>query len=64
MRPPRRLAWGGGVSALGYFLGNVSFVKAHIELMILLIVFVSILPGIISVGRALLDRRRRAPEQT
>jgi membrane-associated protein len=53
------IAWGAGVTLLGYFLGNVSFVKNHLELMILLIVFLSILPGVISVGRALLDRRRR-----
>ena len=52
------IAWGAGVTLLGYFLGNVPFVKDHLELMILLIVFLSILPGVISVGRALLERRR------
>jgi membrane-associated protein len=52
------IAWGAGVTLLGYFLGNVPFVKNHIELMILLIVFLSILPGIISAGRGLLGRRR------
>jgi membrane-associated protein len=51
-------AWGAGVTLLGYFLGNIGFVKNHIELMILLVVLVSILPGIISVGRGLLVRRR------
>jgi len=49
--------WGAGVTLLGYFLGNVSFVKAHLELMILLIVFLSVLPGLITVGRNLLKRR-------
>jgi membrane-associated protein len=53
-------AWGTGVTVLGYFLGNVPFVKNHIELMILLVVFLSILPGIISVGRGLWERRRQA----
>jgi membrane-associated protein len=49
--------WGVGVTLLGYFLGNVPFVKNHIELMILLIVFLSILPGLTAVGRNLLRRR-------
>ena len=49
--------WGAGVTLLGYFLGNVPFVKNHIELMILLIVFLSILPGLTAVCRNLLRRR-------
>jgi membrane-associated protein len=55
-------AWGAGVTVLGYFLGSVPFVKNHIELMLLLIVFLSILPMIISVGRGLLQRRRAGKE--
>jgi len=50
--------WGAGVTLLGYFLGNVPFVKNNLELMILLIVFLSILPGLTAVGRNLLNRRR------
>jgi membrane-associated protein len=57
------VAWGAGVTLLGYFLGNIDFVKKNLELMILLIVFLSILPGIISVGRGLLARRRRVREE-
>jgi membrane-associated protein len=57
------VAWGAGVTLLGYFLGNIDFVKKHLELMILLIVFLSILPGIISVGRGLLQRRRKLAEK-
>jgi len=49
--------WGAGITLLGYFLGNVPFVKAHLELMILLIVFLSVLPALITVGRNLLKRR-------
>ena len=53
------VAWGGGLTLLGYFLGSrVPFVNEHLEVVILLIVFLSILPGVISVGRALLERRR------
>jgi membrane-associated protein len=55
--------WGAGVTLLGYFLGNVPFVKAHLELMILLIVFLSILPGLTAVGRNLLARRRALPDE-
>jgi membrane-associated protein len=56
--------WGAGVTLLGYFLGNVPFVKAHLELMILLIVFLSVLPGLITVGRNLLKRRGALPEES
>jgi len=56
------IAWGGGVTVLGYFLGSVPFVKEHVELMILLIVFLSVLPAVISVGRGVMARRREAHE--
>lgn len=55
------ILWGGGITVLGYFLGNVEFIKNHIEAIFLLIVFVSILPGIISVGKKLLNRGTEAP---
>ncbi len=48
--------WGGGVTVLGYFLGNVAFVRDHVEAIFLLIVFVSILPGIIAVAKKMLSR--------
>ncbi len=54
------IAWGAGVTLLGYFLGNVPFVKNNLELMILLIVFLSILPGLITVARNVIARRRAA----
>ena len=54
--------WGAGVTLLGYFLGNVPFVKAHLELMILLIVVLSVLPGLIALGRNVLRRRGVLPE--
>ena len=52
------ISWGAGVTLLGYFLGNVPFVKNNLELMILLIVFLSILPGLITVARNVIARRR------
>ena len=45
------IAWGAGITLLGYFLGNVPFVKNNLELMILLIVFLSILPGLVTIAR-------------
>ncbi|WP_082876560.1 DedA family protein [Nocardia pseudobrasiliensis] len=47
------ILWGGGVTVLGYFLGNVGFIRDHVEAIFLLIVFVSILPGIISIAKKL-----------
>jgi len=38
------LLWGAGVTYLGYLLGNVPFVKEHIELILIGVVFVSVLP--------------------
>jgi membrane-associated protein len=51
------ILWGAGMTLLGYFLGNVPFVKENLEVMILLIVFLSIMPGLLAVGRNLLGRR-------
>lgn len=54
--------WGGGVTVLGYFLGNVAFIRDHIEAIFLLIVFISILPGISAIARKLLNRDAPAAE--
>ncbi|MET8043310.1 VTT domain-containing protein [Micromonospora sp. NPDC005215] len=52
--------WGCGVTVLGYFLGQVTFVKNNIELILIGIVVVSVLPiGV----ELLLGRRRRAQVQ-
>ena len=48
--------WGSGVTILGYFLGQVAFVKANIELILIGIVVVSVIP----IGIELLRGRRRA----
>jgi membrane-associated protein len=52
--------WGGGVTVVGYFLGNVAFIRGHVEAIFLLIVLVSILPGIITVAKRLLNRNGAA----
>lgn len=41
-------AWVAGLCILGFYLGAVPFVREHLEAMILFIIFLSILPGIIS----------------
>jgi membrane-associated protein len=54
------ISWGGGVTLLGYFLGNVPFVKGHLELVIVGIALLSLLPAIISALRAFFERRRQS----
>ncbi|MDQ1624595.1 MAG: rane-associated protein [Actinomycetota bacterium] len=48
--------WGTGVTLLGYAMGNVAFVRNHIELILLGIVALSVLPIAVE-----LLRKRRAP---
>jgi membrane-associated protein len=52
------IAWGAGATLLGYFLGNNNFVHHNLEKIILAILFVSMLPAFISVGRVYRNRRR------
>jgi membrane-associated protein len=49
-------AWGCGVTILGYFLGQVAFVRSNIEFILIGIVLVSVIP----IGLQLLRTRRRA----
>jgi membrane-associated protein len=51
------IAWGGGATLAGYFLGTVPFVHQNLEKIILAILFVSLLPALISAGRVYLARR-------
>ncbi|GAB3053385.1 DedA family protein [Micromonospora schwarzwaldensis] len=48
--------WGTGVTVLGYFLGQISFVKSNIEFILIAIVLVSVLP----IGIQFLRSRRRS----
>jgi membrane-associated protein len=56
------IAWGAGATLLGYFLGNNAFVHENLEKIILAILFVSLLPALISAGRIYLNRRRTAAQ--
>lgn len=56
------LLWGSGVTILGYYLGQVEFVKNNVEIMLIAIVLVSLIPIVVEL--ALAHRRRgRAPAE-
>ncbi|WP_434742359.1 DedA family protein [Micromonospora sp. SH-82] len=52
--------WGTGVTVLGFFLGQIPFVKANIEAILIAIVLVSVLPIAFELLRARLATHRRA----
>lgn len=52
------LGWGVGLTLVGYHLGTVPLVHAHLELIVLAIAVLSALPVLLSVTRAVLLRRR------
>ncbi|SDN22613.1 DedA family protein [Allokutzneria albata] len=61
------IAWGAGVTLLGFFLGEIPFIKNNLEAAILGIVFLSIIPIIIEVIKARKEKKiaaREAAEQT
>jgi membrane-associated protein len=49
------LLWGAGVTALGYWLGNVALIRNHIEVFAVVVVLISIIPMAVEYLR----RRRR-----
>ena len=49
--------WAFAITWLGYFLGNVTWIQENIDRMILVIVFISLLPMIISALRSWLSSR-------
>jgi membrane-associated protein len=53
--------WGCGITILGYFLGQVAFVKSNIELILVGIVVVSVIPAVVEYFRGRRDARGRAP---
>jgi membrane-associated protein len=56
------IAWGGGATLAGYFLGTVPFVHQNLEKIILAILFVSLLPALIAAWRGYQGRRRGTGE--
>jgi membrane-associated protein len=43
--------WGIGITTLGYFLGEVSWIESNIEIALILIVVISVLPMAIEIWR-------------
>ncbi len=57
------LLWVISMTLIGYFLGKIPGVRDHIEIVILIVVFLSILPGIIAFAREWMKKKRgRAAE--
>jgi membrane-associated protein len=55
------ILWGVGVTTLGYFLGQVAWVEANIEFVLIAIVGLSVTPMAIELYRGNRRSRRRAP---
>jgi membrane-associated protein len=57
------LMWVVSMTLIGYFLGQIPGVRDHIEIVIVIVVFLSILPGIIAFAREWMKKKRgRAAE--
>jgi membrane-associated protein len=54
--------WATGVTILGYFLGQISFVRENIEAIAILIVLVSLVPIVIEVIKARREKKRAAAQ--
>ncbi|MEV1142595.1 VTT domain-containing protein [Micromonospora sp. NPDC049799] len=55
--------WGTGVTVLGYFLGQIPFVKANIEFILIAIVGISVIPIAVELLRAWMAARRGTTPQ-
>lgn len=59
------IVWGAGVTLLGYFLGQITFIQKNVDVIFILIVFVSVIPIMLEVGKRFLASRKAggvAPE--
>ena len=54
------LLWVVSMTLIGYYLGQFAWVKKNIEIVIVIVVFLSILPGLIAAAREWLKKRRAA----
>ncbi len=54
------LLWVVSMTLIGYYLGQFAWVKNNIEIVIVIVVFVSILPGLIAAALEWLKKRRAA----
>ncbi|MEU5696016.1 VTT domain-containing protein [Actinosynnema sp. NPDC020468] len=51
------VGWAAGLTILGYFLGQITFVRTNIELILILIVLVSVIPIVIEVLKARKEKK-------
>lgn len=51
------IAWATGLTVLGYFLGQIEFVRKNIEMMLILIVLISVVPIIFEVIKAKREKK-------
>ncbi|WP_397451204.1 DedA family protein [Pseudomonas sp. NA-150] len=54
------IAWVGGLVALGYFFGNVPFIKKNLSLLVVAIILLSLIPMIIGMVRSRMGRSANA----
>ncbi|CAM3696860.1 Protein DedA [Pseudomonas reidholzensis] len=54
------LLWVGGLVTLGYFFGNVPFIKQHLSLMVVVIILLSLVPMILGLLRGRFGRAAKA----
>ncbi|PKZ66124.1 hypothetical protein CYJ73_08255 [Gordonia terrae] len=57
------IAWGAGVTLLGYFLGQIEFIRDNIDYIFLFIVFISVLPIISEIVKRILRSRKKVVEE-
>lgn len=50
--------WAAGVTLLGWLLGNIEFIRTHIDLILVVLVLVSVIPMILTAATKLMQRRR------
>jgi membrane-associated protein len=51
------VGWGAGVTALGYFLGGISFVQEHVEWVTIAFIVLSTIPILTEVVKARREKR-------
>ncbi|MGW0914725.1 DedA family protein [Streptomyces sp. NPDC002784] len=56
------IAWGTGVTLAGYWLGQIDFIKANVEAILILIVFASVVPIIVEYLRERTKKKRAAAQ--
>ncbi|MGG5290310.1 DedA family protein [Pseudomonas shirazensis] len=54
------LLWVGGLVTLGYFFGNVPFIKQHLSLMVVVIIVLSLVPMLLGLLRGRFGRAAKA----